>query len=135
MKTDPDRFFAKFSLIGIGSIMFSQIVVTIFSQTIPQAVTGFFRELGGVLILVLVFTFAFAWFLRARPHNKPKKYSVITFDVFGKETQIDGLRTEFRNHDVAWSFMKQYKKDYPLNNFAMVADSPQSDKKTIFRYI
>jgi hypothetical protein len=135
MRRNSGGFFAKFSLIGIGSVMFSQIVVTIFSQTIPQAVTGFFREIGGVLILVLVFAFAFTWFLRARPHNRPKKYAVITFDVFGKQTQIDGLRTEFRNHDVAWSFMKQYKKDYPLNNFAMVADSPQSDKKTIFRYI
>jgi hypothetical protein len=135
MKISPNVFFAKFSLIGIGSVMFSQIVVTIFGQTIPQAVTGFFRELGGVLILVLVFTFAFTWFLRARPHSRPKKYSIMIFDVFGKEMQIDGLRTEFRNHDVAWSFMRQYKKDYPINNFAMVSDSPQSDKKTIFRYI
>jgi hypothetical protein len=55
--------------------------------------------------------------------------------VFGEQTDIEGLRTDFRNHDVAWSFMKQYKNDYPTYNFAMVADNPNSAKKTIFRYI
>lgn len=135
MKMDSEWIFAQLSLIGIGSASLSQIIVTIFSQTIPQAVTGFFKEIGGVLMLVLVFVFAFTWFLRARPHNKPKNYSVIIFDVFGNQIPIEGLRTEFKNHDVAWSFMKQYKKDYPLYNFAMVSDSPGSEKKTIFRYI
>ncbi|HXG74918.1 MAG TPA: hypothetical protein VNK44_08905 [Candidatus Nitrosotenuis sp.] len=135
MKIVPEWVFAQLSLIGIGGASISQIIITIFGQTIPQAVTGFFKEIGGVLMLVLVFVFAFTWFLRARPHNKPKNYSVITFDVFGNQISIDGLRTEFKNHDVAWSFMKQYKKDYPLYNFAMVSDSPKSDKKTIFRYI
>lgn len=135
MKIDSEWIFAQLSLIGIGSVSLSQIIVTIFSQTIPQAVTGFFKEIGGVLMLVLVFVFALTWFLRAKPHNKPKNYSVIIFDVFGNQIPIEGLRTEFKNHDVAWSFMKQYKKDYPLYNFAMVSDSPRSEKKTIFRYI
>ncbi|MEW6043911.1 MAG: hypothetical protein AB1608_06570 [Thermoproteota archaeon] len=135
MKIDSEWIFAQLSLIGIGGASLSQIIVTIFGQTIPQAVTGFFKEIGGVLMLVLVFVFAFTWFLRARPHNKPRNYSVIIFDVFGNQMPIDGLRTEFKNHDVAWSFMKQYKKDYPLYNFAMVSDSPRSEKKTIFRYI
>ena len=135
MKFDFGDIFAKFAFIGIGSTFLSQIVSTVFGQTIPQAVTVFFREVGGILILVVVFVFAFTWFLRARPHNKPKGYSVIVFDVFGNQVQIDGLRTEFKNHDVAWSFMKQYKKDHPIHNFAMVTDSPKSDKKTIFRYI
>jgi hypothetical protein len=135
MKIDSEWVFAQLSLIGIGGASLSQIVITIFGQTIPQAVTAFFKEIGGVLILVLVFVFAFTWFLRARPHHKPKNYSVIIFDVFGSQIPIEGLRTEFKNHDVAWSFMKQYKKSYPLYNFAMVSDSPKSDKKTIFRYI
>ncbi|KFM17507.1 hypothetical protein SCCGRSA3_01862, partial [Marine Group I thaumarchaeote SCGC RSA3] len=38
-------------------------------------------------------------------------------------------------HDVAWSFMKQYKKAYPLYNFALVSDNQKSEKPTIFRYI
>ncbi len=120
-------------LFGIGII--SNIFISVFGQIIPNAVTGFFREIGGAMILILVFAFAFMWFLKARPHNRPKKYSVIVFDVYGQQVQIDGMRTDFRNHDVAWSFMKQYKIDHPMHNFAMVADGKNSDKKTIFRYI
>jgi hypothetical protein len=120
---------------GIGIVSVSNIFLTVFGEIIPNAVIGFFREVGGVLILVVVFVFAFTWFLRARPHTRPKKYSVIVFDVFGEQTKIDGLRTDFRNHDVAWSFMKQYKNSYPTHNFAMVADNPKSAKKTIFRYL
>lgn len=129
----PD--FAKSVLFAIGVVSFSHIVVTIFSQTIPNSVLGFFREVGGAFMLIFVFAFAFTWFLRARPHSRPKKYAVIAFDVFGGQVEIEGLRTEFRNHDVAWSFMKEYKKNHPMHNFAMVADAPNAGKKTIFRYI
>ena len=57
------------------------------------------------------------------------------FDVIEKNIKIDGLRIEFKTYDVAWSFMKQYKKEYPLYNFALVSDLPKSDKPTIFRYV
>ena len=82
-----------------------------------------------------MFVFASAWLLRARPHNRPRKFSVVIFDVYGKEIQLDGIRTDFKTHDVAWSFMKQYKLDYPLNNFALVTDIQKSQKRTIFKYI
>jgi len=83
----------------------------------------------------MVFLFALAWLLKARPHKIPKQYQVIVFDVFEKESQIDGLRTEFKNHDVAWSFMKSYKKSYPLHSFAMVTKQKNSPKKIIYKYI
>jgi len=51
------------------------------------------------------------------------------------ESQINGLRTEFKNHDVAWSYMKFYKKSYPLHSFAMVTKQKDSLKKIIFKYI
>jgi hypothetical protein len=130
---DPKPSRDSIVLFGIGII--TNIFISVFGQIIPSAVTGFFRDIGAAMILVLVFAFAFTWFLKARPHNRPKKYFVITFDVYGQEVQLDGMRTEFRNHDVAWSFMKQYKSDHPMHNFAMVADAKNSEKKTIFRYI
>jgi len=131
MKSSPNK--EKFALFGIGIIV--NIFISVFGQIIPNAVTGFFREIGGALILVFIFAFAFTWFLKARPHNRPKKYNVMIFDINNQQIQIDGMRTEFRNHDVAWSFMKQYKSNYPMYNFAMVSDANDSDKKTIFRYI
>ena len=69
--------------------------------TIPTIIWSFFKDFGEAVVLGAVFVFAFSWFLKARPHNRPKKYSVVVFDVYGKESVIDGIRTEFKTHDVA----------------------------------
>ncbi len=120
---------------ALAVISFSNFMAVLFGQTIPGIFLTFFKMAGEYIILGSIFVFALIWFLKARPHNRPKQYSVVIFDVFGKKSQIDGIRTEFKTHDVAWSFMKQYKKEYPLYNFALVSEQPNSDKPTIFRYI
>jgi len=127
--------FKNYIITTLGILSFSQLVVQLFSQTIPNIVWAFFKDAGAAIVLAAVFVFALTWLLRAIPHNRPKKYSVIVFDVYGKESKIEGIRTEFKTHDVSWSFMKQYKKSFPLYNFALVSDMPKSNKKTIFRYI
>ncbi|NIP62775.1 MAG: hypothetical protein GWN01_06630 [Nitrosopumilaceae archaeon] len=124
-----------YSITGIAVISTSHFLVQLFSQTIPGVFYSFFRGAGEAIILAAVFAFAISWLLRARPHSRPKSYSMVVFDVFGNETKIDGIRTEFKTHDVGWSFMKQYKQLYPLNNFALVSHTPKSTKPTIFRYI
>ncbi|MFB5604910.1 MAG: hypothetical protein ACE5R7_01320, partial [Nitrosarchaeum sp.] len=110
-------------------------MAVLFGHTIPATLMTFFKYAGETIILGAVFLFAFMWFLKARPHNRPKNYSIIVFDVYGKKSEIVDIRTEFKTHDVAWSFMKQYKEAYPLYNFAMVSKLSKSDKPTIFRYI
>ena len=124
-----------FIITYISVISFSNFVFVLFSQTIRDIIWSFFKDAGGVIILGLVFLFAFAWLIKARPHKIPKKYFITSFDVYGMETHMDGLRTEFKNHDVAWSFMKFYKKSYPLYNFALVSEEMKQDKKIIFKYI
>ena len=119
----------------ISVIAFSNFVFVLFSQTVRDIIWSFFKDAGGVIILGLVLLFALTWLLKAKPHNIPKKYQVIVFDIFGMESQINGLRTEFKNHDVAWSFMKFYKKSYPLHSFAMVTKQKNSLRKIIFKYI
>jgi len=119
----------------ISVIAFSNFVFVLFSQTVRDIFWSFFKDAGCVIILGLVLLFALTWLLKAKPHNIPKKYQVIVFDIFGMESQINGLRTEFKNHDVAWSYMKFYKKSYPLCNFAMVTKQKDSSKKIIFKYI
>ena len=116
-------------------LTFSHIVVQLFGQTIPDIFLPVFKDIGAGFIIVAAFGFAIAWFLKARPHNRPKQYSVEAFDIDGKETVLPGLRTEFRNHHVAWIIMKQYKEAYPLNNFALVSDVKKDRKKVMFRYI
>ena len=125
----------KLAMTVAAVLTFSQFVVQLFSQTVPGIFWPYFKEIGFAFIILGAFAFAISWFLKARPHNKPKKYSVVCFDIFGNETKIDGIRTEFKNHDVAWSFMKQYKKTYPLSNFALVSELKKDQKKVIFRYI
>jgi len=125
----------NYIIITLGILSFSQLVVQLFGQTIPNIIWTFFRDAGAAIVLAAVFVFALTWLLRARPHNRPKKYLVIMFDVYGKESKIEGVRTEFKTHDVGWSFMKQYKKSFPLYNFALVSDMPKSNKKTIFKYL
>ena len=120
---------------GLGIISFSHFMVQLFGQTIPNIIWSFFKDVSEAVILTSVFVFAVFWMTRAKPLKRPKKYTVVIFDVYGKESFIDGIRTEFKTHDVAWSFMKQYKQLYPLYNFALVSDVPKSIKKTIFRYI
>ena len=124
-----------FAITYISVIAFSNFVFVLFSQTVRDIIWSFFKDAGGVIILGLVLLFALTWLLKAKPHNIPKKYQVIVFDVFGMESQINGLRTEFKNHDVAWSYMKFYKKSYPLHSFAMVTKQKNSLKKIIFKYI
>ena len=119
----------------LAIISFSNFLVILFGHTIPGIFITFFKLAGEYLILGAVFIFALAWLLKARPHNRPKQYLIVIFDVFEKKIKIDGMRTQFKTHDVAWSFMKQYKKEYPLHYFALVSDLPKSDKPTIFRYI
>ena len=120
---------------GVAIVSFSHFVTVLFSQTIPNIVWSFFKGAGESLVVAVVFAFAIMWFLKARPQHRPKKYMVISYDVFGNESVIDGMRTEFKTHDVAWSFMKHYKLSYPLYNFALVSDLPNSNRKTIFRYL
>jgi hypothetical protein len=119
----------------LAVVSFSSFIAVLFGQTIPGVILAFFKIAGEYVILGTVLVFAFSWFLRAKPHNRPKSYRVVPIDVFGEQSVIEEIRTEFKTHDVAWSFMKQYKKTYPLHNFALVSDVKDSNKPTIFRYI
>ena len=120
---------------ALAVIYFSNFVAVLFGQTIPGIILAFFKIAGEYVVLGAVFIFAFAWLLKAKPHDHSKKYSIVPFDVYGKKSKIDSIRTEFKTHDVAWGFMKQYKAAYPFYNFALVSDLPKSNKPTIFRYI
>jgi len=124
-----------FIIIGSSVASFSSFVYHLFGYTIPAIMWVHLKEIGAALIMLAVFAFAVAWLLRAKPHKRPMRYFIKVYDVFGQESIIDGVRTEFKTYDVTLSFMKQYKKTYPLYNFALVSDLPNSDKMTIFRYL
>ena len=145
-KVSPLLTWKGYMLMVVASITFANITLAIFGNTIPNVflvifgntIPGIFQTAFKVaasgVILGAVFVFAMAWLLKARPHRRPLTYRVVVFDIFGGETLIEGLRVNFRNHDVAWSHMKEYKGRYPLNNFALVSDVAGS-RPTIYKYI
>ncbi len=136
MKSGIDQSnFKAFLMIGSSVAGFSSFVYNLFGSTIPSIFWVHLKEIGAALVMLAVFVFAVAWLLKAKPHKRPQKYMIKVFDVFGREFSIEGIRTEFKTHDVAWSFMKNYKKSYPLYNFALVSELPNSEKMTIFRYL
>ena len=64
----------KIAMTVAAILTFSHIVVQLFGQTIPDIFLPVFKDIGAGFIIVAAFTFAIAWFLKARPHNRPKQY-------------------------------------------------------------
>ena len=65
---------------ALAVISFSNFMAVLSGQTIPGVFLAFFKVAGEYVILVAVFLFALAWLLKAKPHNRPKKYTVVVFD-------------------------------------------------------
>ena len=100
-----------------------------------RKLTNAARKALDMIMLAAAAAFMLAWLVQARPHDRPKSYRIVPFDVFGRPCAIDGIRTEFRTFDVAWSFMKDYKAAHPLHDFALVSGDCTGGRPTIFRYV
>lgn len=46
------------------------------------------------------------------------------YDVFGKPSEIDGLRTRFKTLQVAQSFISEYQKHFVGHGFSMAQEIP-----------
>ena len=96
----------------------------------------FFGGAKQCVVLLTAVVFALAWLRQAKPHyGLAKSYEVVPFDVFEQRSVIAGMRTQFRTLDVACSFMTQYKKSYPMYNFALVSGKCVDGRQTIYRYV
>ena len=72
---------AKIAMTVAAVLTFSHIVVQLFGQTIPDIFWPVFKDIGAGFIIVTAFVFAVAWFLKARPHNRPKHYSIVILSL------------------------------------------------------
>ncbi len=135
MDFDRNNPLWSFLVVGTSVAAFSSYVYHLFGNTIPSVFSVYLKDIGAALVMLAVFVFAITWMVKAKPHQRPKSYMLKVFDAFGEEFKLDGIRTEFHVYDVAVSFMKQYKKSYPVYNFALVSQMPNSQRLTIFRYI
>ena len=92
-----------------------------YNRVLDKFITGFF-----------IFVFGTLWFFSTRYYEKPKKYSIVTYDVFGNQNTIDGLRVEFQTKQVATSFQRQYQRSFPQYDFSLSTELPQEGKRRIF---
>jgi len=81
---------------------------------LDRFITGFF-----------IFVFGIIWFFRIKEHVKPKMYDIISYDVFGNETNPGEIRTKFRTHDVALSYIREYQKVFPHLKFSIQYQIPE----------
>ena len=88
----------------LAVISFSSFIVVLFGQTIPGIILTFFKVTGEYVILGTVLIFAFTWFLRARPHNRPKNYRIVPIDVFGEKSVIEEIRNRVQNPRCSMEF-------------------------------
>ena len=85
-----------------------------------KIITGFFVGVLGIL-----------WYA-TRFRVKPEYHTVVIYDVFGKQTRIDGIRTCFKTHRVAQSYILEYQKRFPHHQFSLMSKMPYiKEKKTL----
>jgi len=118
----------------LGVVALSHILVGLFGRDIPAVMASFFKGAEEIVMLGVIFVFVLAWMRRIQPRRRGGPYAIVAFDVFGRETAVEGIRTHFRSRDVALSFARQYRRMHPLHNFAVLTDVGEA-RRTIIRYV
>ena len=75
-------------------------------KILDKFVTGFFVVVLGI-----------AWYCSTKFYIKPDKHSIVVYDVFGKEVELDDVRTDFKTHSVAQSYISEYKKRFKITQY------------------
>jgi hypothetical protein len=91
---------------------------------LDKIITGFF-----------VFIFAILWFCSTKYYVKSKGHNIVIYDVYGKKSNPNGIRTKFNTREIAHSYVKEYQKLFPHLDFSIQSDIPEIERKTIFSRI
>jgi hypothetical protein len=73
----------------------------------------------AVIVMVAIFFLLVSVYIMLRQHKRglPKSYRIVVYDVFGRETVIDGLRQTFATHDAAESYARLYSEMYERQQY------------------
>lgn len=80
-------------------------------KILDKIITGFFIVTLGLL-----------WYCSTKYYVKPNNYSIVIYDIFGKQVEMDNLRTNFKTHKVTQSYILEYQKRFPHYNFSMAVE-------------
>jgi len=89
----------------------------------------------GTIVTAGFFLAFFPTLFKKRIDAKSVMYMLVVFDVYGHKTSLNGLRTSFQNKEVALSFAKFYKKQFPLYDFGIVHEINGIEKLMIAKHI
>ena len=97
---------------------------------------GFFIiAILGTIVTAGFFLAFFPTLFKKRIHSKSMLYSLVVSDVYGNNATLPGIRTSFKNKDVALSFAKFYKKQFPLYNFGIIRVADGIEKLMLVKYV
>lgn len=72
----------------------------------------------AIIIMVAVFFLLVSVYIMMRQYKRlPKSYQITVYDVFGRETVIDGLRQTFATYDAAESYARLYSEMYGIQQY------------------
>ena len=73
----------------------------------------------AVIVMVAIFFLLVSVYIMLRQYRRslPKSYRIVVYDVFGRETVIEGLRQTFVTHDAAESYARLYSEMYGRQHY------------------
>jgi hypothetical protein len=78
-------------------------------------VKGF--EFATIVVVAIFFLLISVYIMMRQYKRLPKSYQIVVYDVFGRETVIDGLRQTFATHDAAESYARFYSEIYERQQY------------------
>lgn len=88
-----------------------------------------------IITSFFVFVFAILWFCSTKYYVQPKGYNIMIYDIYGKESKPNGIRTRFSTQNVAFSYITEYQKTFSHLDFSIQSYIPELRKKTIFNIL
>ena len=72
----------------------------------------------AIIVMMAIFFLLVSVYIMMRQYKRlPKSYRIVVYDVFGRETVIDGLRQTFATHDAAESYARLYSEMYERQQY------------------
>ena len=71
----------------------------------------------GSMMTAGFFIIFFILLLKKRINERPISFVLIAFDIYGNKIELNGIKTNFRNKTVAFSFAEFYTREFPLYTF------------------
>jgi hypothetical protein len=111
------------------------LLVTISPYKDPVENQHMRKFLDKTITCFFVFVFGVVWFCSTRYYVKPQTYDIVIYDVYGKESIPNGIRTKFRTQEVAFSYIREYQKSFPHLDFSIQSHIPEIKRGLMLRRI